>query len=58
MEKTSVAKAVTAVVSGLATIFATVFSADISWLTPELTVSIGTGITAFLVWMVPNDTVE
>ncbi len=58
MDKTSVAKAVTAVVSGVATIAATIFAVNVDWLTPELAVTIGTGVTALLVWLVPNKPVE
>lgn len=58
MDKTTVGKAIAAVLAGLATIAATVFSVDVDWLTPELTVTIGTALTALLVWLVPNKPVE
>jgi len=58
MEQTTVAKAITAIITGFATIAATVFSQSVDWLTPELTVTIGSAITALLVWLVPNKPVE
>ena len=58
MEQTTTGKAIAAVLAGMATIAATVFSVDVDWLTPELTVTIGSALTALLVWLVPNKTVE
>jgi len=58
MEPTTIAKAVTAVVSGLATIAATIFAVNVDWLTPELAVTVGSALTALLVWLVPNEPVE
>jgi len=58
MDKTTMAKAVTAVITGLATIAGVVFSVNVDWLTPELAVSIGAGVTALMVWLVPNEPVE
>lgn len=58
MEPMTVAKAIAAVLSGLATIAATVFAVNVEWLTPELTVTIGTALSAILVYMVPNKSVE
>lgn len=58
MDSTTVAKAVTAVITGMATIAATVFAVSIDWLTPELTVTVGTAVTALMVWLVPNQSVE
>ncbi len=58
MEQTTTAKAVTAVLSGLVTIAATVFAVQWDWLTPELTVTVGTLLTAVLVYFVPNEPVD
>ncbi len=58
MDQTTVAKAIVAVLTGLATVAATVFAVNVDWLTPELTVTIGSAVTALLVWLVPNKTVE
>lgn len=58
MDQTTVTKAITAVLTGAATIAATVFAVNVDWLTPELTVTIGTALTAFLVWLLPNSPVD
>ena len=58
MDQMSVAKAITAVLTGAATIAATVFAVNVDWLTPELTVTLGSVFTAVLVWLVPNQPVE
>ena len=58
MDQTTVAKAIAAVVAGLATIAATVFAVNVDWLTPELSVTVGTMLTAVLVWLVPNQSVD
>lgn len=58
MEQTTIAKAITAVLTGLATVAATVFAVNVDWLSPELTVTIGSAIGALLVYLVPNEPVE
>jgi hypothetical protein len=57
MEMTT-GKAVAAVLTGLATIAATVFGVNTGWFTPELSVTIGSALTALLVYLVPNKEVE
>lgn len=58
MDQTTVAKAIVALLTGMATVAATVFAVNVDWLTPELTVTVGSAVTALLVWLVPNKTVE
>jgi hypothetical protein len=58
MEQMTVAKAIAAVLAGLATIASTVFAVNVDWLSPELTVTIGTAIGALLVYLVPNEPVD
>jgi len=58
MEQTTTGKALAAVIGGIATIAATVFSMNMDWLSPELTVTIGSALSALLVYFVPNKPVE
>ena len=58
MEQTTTGKALAAVLGGLATIAATVFSVNMDWLSPELTVTLGAALSALLVYFVPNKPVE
>jgi len=58
MEKTSMTKAIVAIVTGVGTILATAFSVNMEWLSPELTVTIGSAVTALLVWLVPNKVID
>jgi len=54
----SMDKAFAAIIGGVATVAAVYFSVNIDWLSPELTVMIGTALNALLVYMVPNQPVE
>ena len=58
METTTMNKAFTAIITGFATVVATYFSTDMGWLSPELTTTIGSALTALMVWLVPNKTVD
>ena len=58
METTSMTKAITAIITGVATVAATIWSIDIGWLSPEMTVTIGSVVTALMVWLVPNKVVD
>lgn len=58
MDQTTVGKAIAAVLTGLATIAATVFAVNVDWLSPELTVTIGSALGALLVYFVPNKPVD
>ena len=56
--KTSIAKAITAMLTGLVTIAATVFAVDLGWFSPELAVTAGVAFSTLLVYLVPNKEVK
>ena len=56
MDMGKVSKAIVAVIGGVGTLMGIVFGADVSWLTPELTVAIGSVLTTLMVYLVPNTT--
>jgi len=58
MEQTTTGKALAAIIGGVATVAATIFSINMDWLSPELTVTIGSALSALLVYFVPNKPVE
>jgi hypothetical protein len=58
MEKTSMSKAFAAIIGGMATIAAVYFSFNVDWLSPEVTLTLGTALNALLVYMVPNKPIE
>ena len=57
-KKTSSAKAITAIITGFATIAATVFAVEMEWFTPELAVTMGVAFSSLLVYLVPNKEVK
>jgi CBS-domain-containing membrane protein len=51
---TSIDKAIVAILGGLATVAAMSFGVNVDWATPELLGSIGSVLSAILVYVVPN----
>lgn len=47
-------KAIVAILGGVVTVAGIVFGADVSWATPELIAAVGSVLTSFLVWRIPN----